>query len=86
MPTAQARKPTDALSAIELQVFTQADVPGTEFLRSQLASFGPPDLTLEQCLEATRLYCDGAPKRDVAWAKRLINGKPARPPPSSASD
>lgn len=42
-------------------------------MRSQLATLGPPDLTLEQCLEAIKLYCDGAPKRDLAWAKRLIN-------------
>ncbi|OIW33874.1 hypothetical protein CONLIGDRAFT_628791 [Coniochaeta ligniaria NRRL 30616] len=57
---------------MEAQVFTQAYVPGVEFLRTQLASLGPPDLTLDQCLEATRLYCDGAPKRDSVWAKKLI--------------
>lgn len=83
-PTVRAPIPTEKPGAPEAQVFTQADVPGVEFLRSQLATLGPPDLTLEQCLEAIKLYCDGAPKRDLAWAKRLINGKPAHPPfPSS---
>lgn len=81
MPTTQARRPTEPASAVEAQVFTQVNVPGVEFLRSQLASLGPSDLTLEQCLEAARLYCDGDPKRDSAWAKRLISGKPARPLP-----
>jgi hypothetical protein len=62
---------TKTRSEIESKVFTPSDVPDMSFWRTQLAILGPPDLTPAQCHQAATLYCDGAPRRDLAWAKRL---------------
>ncbi|KAB5558366.1 hypothetical protein GE09DRAFT_110474 [Coniochaeta sp. 2T2.1] len=77
-PPIPTRKPSPSTPSPETLVFTASDVPAPSFFASQLPLLGPPDLTVEQCIAATTLYCDGTTARSPTWAKSLVSSNPTQ--------
>ncbi|KAB5570349.1 hypothetical protein GE09DRAFT_704756 [Coniochaeta sp. 2T2.1] len=77
-PPIPTRKPSPSTPSPETLVFTASDVPAPSFFASQLPLLGPPDLTVEQCIAATTLYCDGTTTRYPTWAKSLVSSNPTQ--------